>query len=359
MRKHVATLRPKTNMSTDLYNVSRNYLELVTQTRIRKSGYDMLTVIEMSKLLKKKLNEIDNNEELDTYLSLFIAWLKKKDGSPFKVESMHNCYAALAQHLRENTAIQGLWDRYKFPKALKCLNGKMRSLQDDGFGNTDQSSALTSDELSLLCGLRGGDTYNLQYRWWIAITAQKRKKQPRWHFLSTSNVKILKHCFWNVCVKRLILKMEFGIDHLKWVKKLKKMLYQIALNTGIKLDDRKITNHSTIMILKAADIPEDGLMNFSGHRSAKVLDHIASTDDQKLNSTAMLIPNAASDDDLEEFYSYPGDLVYTNYESEIDDEDENINKTESTETVNTSNADEREEECNEPQKGLKVSKFSG
>ncbi|CAG8467411.1 18554_t:CDS:1, partial [Gigaspora rosea] len=48
------------------------------------------------------------------------------------------------------------------------------------------------------------------------------------------------------------------------------MLYQIALNTGIKLDNRKITNHSAcqsaIMILKAADVPENELMNFSGQK---------------------------------------------------------------------------------------------
>ncbi|CAG8847005.1 40220_t:CDS:2, partial [Gigaspora margarita] len=67
--------------------------------------------------------EIDNKEELDTYLSLFIAWLERKDGTPFKVESLHNCYAALARYLKESTAIPG-------------------------FGNTDQSSPLTTDEIT-------------------------------------------------------------------------------------------------------------------------------------------------------------------------------------------------------------------
>ncbi|RIB28898.1 hypothetical protein C2G38_2239224 [Gigaspora rosea] len=74
---------------------------------------------------------IDNKEELDTYLSLFIAWLKRKDGTLFKVESLHYCYAALARYLKESTAIPGGirgWDRYNFSKAVRCLNGKIRSL---------------------------------------------------------------------------------------------------------------------------------------------------------------------------------------------------------------------------------------
>ena len=181
-------------MSTDLEEV-RHFTNLSQVTNTDKNTEKWLWHVDRYRKeqnIEKKLNEIDNNEELDTYLSLFVAWLKKKDGTSFKVESMHNCYAALSHHLRENTAIQGgvrIWDRYNFPKALRCLNGKMRSLQNGGFGNTDQSSALTSDEiasclnhdflsinnneslirrvffwLSILCGLRGGDTYNLQYR---------------------------------------------------------------------------------------------------------------------------------------------------------------------------------------------------
>ncbi|CAG8820194.1 23961_t:CDS:1, partial [Gigaspora margarita] len=91
--------------------------------------------------------------------------------------------------------------------------------------------------------------------------------------------------------------------------KLKNMLHQIALNTGIKLDDCKITNYSArrsaIMIFKAANIPEDELMNFSGHRSREGIRlYSKPTDDQQLNSTTMLIPNATVDDNLEEFYSY-------------------------------------------------------
>ncbi|RIB04956.1 hypothetical protein C2G38_2221008 [Gigaspora rosea] len=138
------------------------------------------------------LDEFDNKAELVTFISSFIGWLSKKDGSPFKVESVHNCYSALARYLRENSRIDGgvrIWDKYSFPKSLRCLDGKMKSLQYDGYGDTDKRDSLTSNEiisclnhnylsidnneglirraffwLSILCGLRGGDTYKLEFR---------------------------------------------------------------------------------------------------------------------------------------------------------------------------------------------------
>lgn len=60
--------------------------------------------------------------------------------------------------------------------------------------------------------------------------------------------------------------------------KLREMLRQITEKTGVKIDERKITNHSAgrsaIMILKAADVPEDEIMCFLGHRSREELGHI-------------------------------------------------------------------------------------
>ncbi|CAG8774863.1 12194_t:CDS:2, partial [Cetraspora pellucida] len=78
---------------------------------------------------------------------------------------------------------------------------------------------------------------------------------------------------------------------------LKKMLHQIAVNTGIILADCKITNNSArrtaIMLLKASDTPEDELMAFS----------------------ASLILFATIEKDLEEYYNYFGES-YIIYKSE-------------------------------------------
>ncbi|CAG8532998.1 11728_t:CDS:1 [Scutellospora calospora] len=137
------------------------------------------------------LDQFDN-QELDNFLSSFISWLSKKDGTSFKVKSVHNCYAALAKYLCENSSIEGgvrIWDKYSFPKTLHCLYGKMKSLQQAGYSDTSKSDSLTSNEimsclnynylsvennkglvwrcffwLSLLCGLRGSNTYKLEYQ---------------------------------------------------------------------------------------------------------------------------------------------------------------------------------------------------
>ncbi|CAG8854150.1 20872_t:CDS:2, partial [Gigaspora margarita] len=100
------------------------------------------------------------------------------------------------------------------------------------------------------------------------------------------------------------------------------MLHQIAVNTGINLVDRKITNHSArrtaIMLFKASDTPEDELMAFSGHRSREgIRSYSRPTDDQRLNSVASLIPFATVEEDLEEYYNFFGQS-YITYESEED-----------------------------------------
>ena len=132
---------------------------------------------------------IDSLENLENYLCQFITWLKKEDGSDYKVESVHNCYSALNRYLKEHSVLQPvkIWDRYKFPRALRTLDGKMRILQSKGLGDPKKSDGLSSKEikqildheymntnsnesltrriffwLCLLCGLRGGDAYRIR-----------------------------------------------------------------------------------------------------------------------------------------------------------------------------------------------------
>ena len=61
--------------------------------------------------------------------------------------------------------------------------------------------------------------------------------------------------------------------------KLRGILHQITLKTGINVDECKIKNHSArrtvIMILKASDVPKDEIMCFSAIDLAKGLDHTA------------------------------------------------------------------------------------
>ncbi|CAG8796437.1 43902_t:CDS:2, partial [Gigaspora margarita] len=93
------------------------------------------------------------------------------------------------------------------------------------------------------------------------------------------------------------------IQERKWYKpscmgvnKLKKMLNNIATNTGINLADL-----------------------FLGHRSREsIRSYSKPTDNQQLNFVALLIPFAAIEKDLEKYYNYPGTSYFT-YESEDED----------------------------------------
>lgn len=86
--------------------------------------------------------------------------------------------------------------------------------------------------------------------------------------------------------------------------KLRKMLNDIATNTGINLDNnRLITNHScrrtAIQLLKNNGVPESELQAFSGRES--LADYCKTSDDQHLINTAMLIPYSPQELDLDEY----------------------------------------------------------
>ncbi|RIB06132.1 hypothetical protein C2G38_2217902 [Gigaspora rosea] len=210
------------------------------------------------------LDEFDNKAELDIFISSFISWLSKKDRSPFKVESVHNCYSALARYLRENSRIDGgvqIWYKYSFPKSLCCLDGKMKSLQYDGYGDTDKSDSLISNEiisclnynylsidnnLSIHCGLRGGDIYKLEFR-----DLERRKDsgiQLRFRQENNNQGEVLYRQRYGHIETRTIPippnikdNQSYGI----WYKpvgmganKLKVMLQQIAINVGKNIDGK-------------------------------------------------------------------------------------------------------------------------
>ena len=52
------------------------------------------------------IEKIDTTTELEHFLCRFIAWLKRLDGNDYKAESIHNCYASIARHLKENSEIK-------------------------------------------------------------------------------------------------------------------------------------------------------------------------------------------------------------------------------------------------------------
>ncbi|CAG8731003.1 6345_t:CDS:2, partial [Cetraspora pellucida] len=226
---------------------------------------------------------IDNTEVLENYLYEFITWLKKKDGSDYK-------------------------DRYKFPRALRILNRKMRTLQSKGLGDPRKSDELTSKEieqilthpymdtnsnkslchrvffwLCLLCGLRGSNAYHLNrndlqhhHDGGLELILNKEKNNQNGAFYrnihgktGSQHISIPPNSFNNqyTPVKDILLYLSklsdstssqdplFHETYLKkdrWFKsnqmdytKLRKMLNDIAMTTEINLDNNwLITNHS-------------------------------------------------------------------------------------------------------------------
>ncbi|RIB19907.1 hypothetical protein C2G38_2035681 [Gigaspora rosea] len=102
--------------------------------------------------------------------------------------------------------------------------------------------------------------------------------------------------------------------------KLRKMMNNIALNTGIDLDNNQsITNYScrctSIKLLKNNRVPKSDIQAFSGHRSRESLANYCQTSNsQRLMNTAMLIPYSTQELDLDE---YEFDDIYV---GSLDDE---------------------------------------
>ncbi|CAG8847607.1 17961_t:CDS:2, partial [Gigaspora margarita] len=135
--------------------------------------------------------------------------------------------------------------------------------------------------------------------------------------------------FHETCKKQQDLKKN------RWFKnnrmgyaKLRKMLNDIATNTGINLDNnRLITNHScrrtAIQLLKNNGVPESELQAFSGHRSRESLaDYCQTSDDQRLTNTKMLIPYSPQELDLDEFEYNDCYENFLDEELDVDNSDE-------------------------------------
>ncbi|CAG8642446.1 5656_t:CDS:2, partial [Cetraspora pellucida] len=261
-----------------------------------------------------------------------------------------------------------IWDSYKFGKALRILDDKIKKLQKEGLKETDQSAALMVDEifqildhesisgndneslvrhvffwLSLLCGLRDGNTAKLKVSdiscqpydgLFLVFTHEKnnqhdalkynkyRKSAARKLPISSNNSNNHFKPVYNIL--KMISLHPLNADDVLFLetceKKLGTMMLQIADLTKINLDNGcKITNHSlrrtAIQRLKDLNILEDERMEFSGHRSREgIKAYNNSNEDQKIQNTALLIPLDYEDLLYEEFNYFSNNSInYLNF----------------------------------------------
>ncbi|CAG8745511.1 14482_t:CDS:2, partial [Acaulospora morrowiae] len=302
--------------------------------------------------ISQAIELIDSVTKLEDYLCQFITWLQKEDGSDYKVESVHNCYSAINRYLRDYSVIQPIkiWDPYRFPRALRTLDGKMRILQDKGLGDPKKSDGLSLEEikqildhlymsinnneslirrvffwLCLLCGLRGGDAYRIcrkdlerRQDGGLELVLHKEKNNQGGAFYRNKHGKTnsrripippdspnnlytpIKDILFflsklpdSSLLSDPLFHETYKSQKGRWYKnthmgytKLRKMMNDIATNTGINLDNgRKITNHScrrtAIQLLKNNGVSDSELQSFSGHRSREGLaDYCQTSEDQ-------------------------------------------------------------------------------
>ncbi|CAG8761428.1 12287_t:CDS:2, partial [Cetraspora pellucida] len=200
------------------------------------------------KKISKTLNQFDDKGKLDIFLASFLGWLTKKtDGVR-------------------------IWDKYFFSRALRCLDRKMKSLQNDGYGNTSKSDSLTSDEI-ISClnhsylsieDNEEGDTYILEYH-----DLERR---------SDGGLQ-LRFCREKNNQGGMLYRQRYGHTESRFIP--------IHL-----IKNKNHNGHRTaIMMLKAFDVFEDETMIFSGHGSREGIQAYSSpTDNQRLSSTTLLIP---------------------------------------------------------------------
>ncbi|CAJ0824506.1 19528_t:CDS:2 [Entrophospora sp. SA101] len=73
---------------------------------------------------------------------------KKKNAGEYKANTVKQAVDAINHHLVKFSPICGinLHDKYKFPDLWTVLHGKMKDLQEKGFGEKEGSMALTAQQ---------------------------------------------------------------------------------------------------------------------------------------------------------------------------------------------------------------------
>lgn len=89
--------------------------------------------------------------ELDTVLSQFYAELTKKDGKEYEPDSLRVMQASLHRYLKDKNYPKSIITDIDFTKCNKILEGKARTLRENGLGRRPNASrALTNEEEEIL-----------------------------------------------------------------------------------------------------------------------------------------------------------------------------------------------------------------
>jgi len=137
-----------------------------------------------------KLGTIGNLKQIESEVSNFILTMKTTTGEEYSQSSITSCINALNRWFNEHSIAKGLnlINREQFPDLYLIIDGKIKSLQDAGKGETKKSDGLEYEEVqimfaspilscetpqgllkriflynSILLGLRIGEHYKLKF----------------------------------------------------------------------------------------------------------------------------------------------------------------------------------------------------
>ena len=93
--------------------------------------------------------EIIDSKLIEQQVCEYIAQMTKKTSGEYKANSVKQAVDAINRHLVKVSPIRGinLHDKYEFSDLFTVLHGKMKDLQEKGFGEKEGSMALTAQQV--------------------------------------------------------------------------------------------------------------------------------------------------------------------------------------------------------------------
>lgn len=270
--------------------------------------------------------EITDSKLIEQQVCEYIAQMTKKTSGEYKANSVKQAVDAINRHLVKVSPIRGinLHDKYEFSDLFTVLHGKMKDLQEKGFGEKEGSMALTAQQVQEILaddflnpntpeGLlyrvffriatnfacRGGEHYNLhvdQFQFLsndslLFCRYRSKNNQRGIEGGAAQNIHLPPNSESANDIKKYLSKRSSGASknfylHINplwretgiWYKqthygsnKVGNFMKDIEKSVKVELPFGLLTNHSgrktVAQILQDANIPEDAIMGVTGHKS--------------------------------------------------------------------------------------------
>ncbi|CAB5373840.1 unnamed protein product [Rhizophagus irregularis] len=297
------------------------------------------------------LTDLKDISQLQKQIVEFISTMKMKNGNEYRATSVKQSVDALNRYLLHLSPIPqiNLHDKYMFPDLHDVLHGKLRDLQEHGFGETLGSVSINSQQiqqilqhpkittdnpegllyrvffhLSIILAMRGGEHYQLKINQfksdengglkffrYISKNNQRGIQGGQAHIISIpadnngpcSDIQLYlskrppsgdenfylqpNNTSW------LETNIWYKTDHVG-KNKLGNFMKKIGRETQIDIPIELLSNHSrrktATQILQDQEVPEQAIMQLTGHKSVQgVRAYKKVNENQQLNTLNTLI----------------------------------------------------------------------